>query len=832
MLVKHVAKGHFAAFVAVCCVLGISGCGTGGSSSTTPPPSVGTPGITFSSSALDFGTVLTSSLSATQVVTVTSSGTAPLVVSALSATGDYQFTANDCPNSSTTPASLAVGSTCKLTLQFSPFAPGTRAGVATVGTNVTAATVPTLSLTGVGGLTTDGISTGALSFGTVPLGSTSAAQNVTITASATAPLELSALTTAGDFTRSATNCSASLPAGSSCTVSLTFTPTALAARTGTLSIGSDVAASPQVVSLTGIGSQPPSVAGMPITVRALAGTTPIAGASLQLYAAGATGPRAGATALLAAGLVTDATGTASLTGYTCPTAATPVYLLAKSGKVGTALVPNTNTLLMTAIGPCGAIAAGSTYVVSESTSVAAGYALQQFYAAGGVIGASSTNLTGLTNAFGTATQLIDPTTGATPANLPSTTGPPTARVNTLANLLNSCVANATQCAGLYAAAQRNGVTPVNTLDALYNLAQAPSANTAAVYSQAQLSTAYSPALTATPSDFTLFFKYTGGGLNSPSTIGVDSTGSVWVANYFYVASKFTPQGVPVFQNGVGGLGLNNSYGLAVDLYDQAWIPDEQPFTPYGIGDVTILNPQGSSNFPGGGIQLGGFNYPLAVAIDPNGTTWVVDYGNSHLTLVNSLGTPTSGVSGYTTSLFAFPVAVAIDANHFGWIANQSNNTVTKVAPDGSSFVNYNCCMGASGIAIDQGNNVWVANFYGDSVSLISNAGVVIGNASYTGNGGLSRPQGIALDGNGNVWVANYRQTYLTELSGSGSTTPGTSLTPATGYGADAGLLEAYALAIDASGNIWVSNQGSNTVTKYIGLAAPVKTPLSALPKAP
>jgi hypothetical protein len=46
------------------------------------------------------------------------------------------------------------------------------------------------------------------------------------------------------------------------------------------------------------------------------------------------------------------------------------------------------------------------------------------------------------------------------------------------------------------------------------------------------------------------------------------------------------------------------------------------------------------------------------------------------------------------------------------------------------------------------------------------------------------------------------------------------------------LSDAFALAIDASGNLWISNAGSNTLTEFVGLASPVKTPLLALPKAP
>ena len=203
-----------------------------------------------------------------------------------------------------------------------------------------------------------------------------------------------------------------------------------------------------------------------------------------------------------------------------------------------------------------------------------------------------------------------------------------------------------------------------------------------------------------------------------------------------------------------------------------------------------------------------------------------------MTLLAKNGSPISGAIGYTTPLFAFPVVVAVDGNHFGWIGNQSDMTVTKVAPDGSSFVNYQCCNGASGIAIDAGNNVWVANYYGNSVSLISSGGAVLSNGTYTGAGSINHPQGIALDGKGNVFVANYRAGYLTELAGATAANPGASLSPVSGLGGDANLLEAFALAIDASGNVWVSNQGSDTVTKFIGLASPVKTPVVGLPAAP
>ena len=98
---------------------------------------------------------------------------------------------------------------------------------------------------------------------------------------------------------------------------------------------------------------------------------------------------------------------------------------------------------------------------------------------------------------------------------------------------------------------------------------------------------------------------------------------------------------------------------------------------------------------------------------------------------------------------------------------------------------------------------------------------------------LLRPfHAVAVDGAGTVWVTNYQGNSLSEIDGASSATPGTFLSPSTGFGSDASLLEPYALAIDSSGNIWVSNSGKNTLTEFIGVAAPVKTPLAGPPQTP
>jgi streptogramin lyase len=137
------------------------------------------------------------------------------------------------------------------------------------------------------------------------------------------------------------------------------------------------------------------------------------------------------------------------------------------------------------------------------------------------------------------------------------------------------------------------------------------------------------------------------------------------------------------------------------------------------------------------------------------------------------------------------------------------------------------------LAIDQLGNVWIANYYGNSVSELTSSGTDLSKGGYTG-GGVDHPQGIAIDGAGNVWIASYRgvPAVVTELAGASAAMPGVVLSPSSGLGADANLLEAYAIAVDASGNVWISNFGSNILTQFVGLAPPVRTPLSGPPAAP
>jgi hypothetical protein len=560
-----------------------------------------------------------------------------------------------------------------------------------------------------------------------------------------------------------------------------------------------------------------------------AGTLPMAGSSVQLYAAGTTGDGSAPTPLLNSPLTTDSTGTFTIANSApCPYSNSVLYLVARGGSAGAVGTPNSAAVMIAVLGQCSALKSGSSVVVDEATTIATAWAMAPFLSTGAQIGATTTNTSGVAMAAATAMSLVNLATGEAPGtSFPSTGVAPTARLNTLADVLNSCTTSSgpssLACTQLFSAATASGSAPANTLDAAMNIAKSPGANIAAIYDLSSASTAYLPALSAAPGDWTIFATYSGGGMNGPSSLSIDSQGNVWVANYFGIASLFSNTGAPVFASGLSGNGLLNSYGGAVDVNDTMWVANEQSTSSVnnGLGSVTLLNSAGSSPAQ---YTSGGLNFPIAVAFDTSGVAWVVNYGNSHITLMNGSGSPLSGTTGYTAASLEFPAAVATDSKCNAFVANQSGNTITRVLADGSAFTDYVVGQGPTSVAVDSADNVWSANFYANSVGLVSPAGTVLSGSGYTG-GGMNAPRSIAVDGSGNAWVVSEHGPSLAEFSSASSANYGTLLSPSSGWGADAKLLEPYSLAIDAAGNIWVSNYGNNTLTEFIGLAAPVKTPL-------
>jgi sugar lactone lactonase YvrE len=581
--------------------------------------------------------------------------------------------------------------------------------------------------------------------------------------------------------------------------------------------------------------------GVSFSGKVMAGTQPVSGASVQLYAAGSSGYGSAGKALLTGALTTNSTGAFTVpTAYDCPSSSSQLYLVAKGGNPGlTGSVNNASLALMTALGSCSSITSSTTVTMNEVATVASVAALAAFYSSGANIGASSTNATGLANAFGTASQLANMATGAAPgASPPIGLTVPSAKINTLADILNTCTATsgATACTALLTAATIPGSSsPADTLDAAYNILRDPANNIAALNALQPSTPIFTPVAPVPVPDWSLAATWSGAGMNRPTAMAFDSSGNAWVASYFSALTELPPLGTTgtAQQISSASAALLESFGLTIDASNNIWVSNEQSASSINNGNGNIVKFSSAGQVLSGtsGYSAGGVYYPQGIAADTTGNVWVVNNGDSQVSLLSSNGSAVNGATAWGAGQIFLPVAVAVDASHNAWVANQSATTITRVSADGSKITQISCCDGASGVAVDQAGNVWVANYFGNSISEVSNAGTVLLN-SQTG-GGVDHPQAVAIDGAGRVWISNLHKNTLSEFAGYNSSQPGAALSPSGGLGTDAQLGAPFAIAVDASGNIWATNSGgTNTVTVFIGLATPVKTPLLGTPQLP
>jgi hypothetical protein len=171
-------------------------------------------------------------------------------ISSISLTGTN---AADFARTTTCGTTLAASASCTISVTFRPTATGARTASVSIADNAPGSP-HTAPLTGTGtGVT---VTPTSLTFASQTVGTTSAAQTVTVrnvgTATLTGIVISDTGTNAGDFNET-TTCGASLNAGASCTVSVTFRPSARLSRTATLQISDSDPVSPQQVSLSGTG---------------------------------------------------------------------------------------------------------------------------------------------------------------------------------------------------------------------------------------------------------------------------------------------------------------------------------------------------------------------------------------------------------------------------------------------------------------------------------------------------------------------------------------------------------------------------------------------------
>jgi len=573
-----------------------------------------------------------------------------------------------------------------------------------------------------------------------------------------------------------------------------------------------------------------------------------------------------------------------------------VYLVASGGNPGNSQdMNNQAAVMMDALGPCSYLQQPNVFIwVNEVTTAAAAWALAPFMTSSTVagvsatrVGASATNSAGITNGFLHANLLANTTNGL-PATLPSNLTVETNKLYALANALASCVNSdgTTGCTPLFTAATpAGGSQPGDTLSAALNIVQHPGQNVNPVYEAALPQAPFPNLLQGHPNDWTMSLTVTGGGLYGPTALGVDSVGNVWLANYYGSVSAFNNQGTALSPAATAGTpasgGFANGtvgaiYGLAVDSNDNIFVANEAlGSTQNGnTGSISILNGATSGNTLGSVVTnsvvgSGGYGtayfydssiqYPESLAADSNGNIFIGDdngSASSYVTVYSGTGSLVRGGLGLPFGSGVF--GVSGDLAHGAWMANGANNTVTHADANGGIVSVSSCCNVPAGVATDAQGNAWVANYGNGSSngsvseigpgcdtnqvnrsSLCTGAGGTVVLLNQKTGGGLSSPQGIVVDAAQNVWVANLHAatgaTYvaLAELAGATNTlAAGTAISPAGGYGLDAGIQEAFSLGLDAGGNIWVSDTGASDAVMFFGLAAPTATPALPTPTAP
>jgi len=592
-----------------------------------------------------------------------------------------------------------------------------------------------------------------------------------------------------------------------------------------------------------------------------AGTQPVVGASVALFAAGSNGYGSLSTQIASA-LTTDTSGNFKITeGYSCPQPGSQMYLVATGGKVGQNGA-NPNLALMTALGSCNSLSS-SPVVLNEVTTVASAMAVAQFAADDALtgnasylyIGSSSGNSNGLVNSFATVNNLVDISTGRARFTVPAENAAvPYVQINTMADLLNACTAtgggvkgDGSTCSTLFTATDLLGtgsygtsITPKDTLQAAFNIAQHPVANygydldgAGNLFGLASSASPFQPILLKRPNDWSISLNYTeGGGLSAGSSVGsfaVDAVGNLWITDI--------KNGSVIEWNTVGAA-LSPETGfpagggpIAIDATGNIWVS--------GDGVLTELTNLGTPLpwSPFGGVSGGGSD----IAIDAQSNLWIPD--GVGISAFNQFGMLLSPLNGYTFDGIPDVSAVGIDSSNNVWVGASGDSNapghIAELANPGGQLIIASTLTGPAvpQVAADRAGDIWFidgeiceAKPYGGNGSILvpscMQVGAPVGGSTPPALT-LLKPAGIAIDGAGTVWVAGQGGTSNqgTVPAGVLPINPAGSPTNAIPYASSSLAAGTLRVAVDSSGNLWVL-LANNTMTEYVGVAVPAVTPIA------
>ena len=242
----------------------------------------------------------------------------------------------------------------------------------------------------------------------------------------------------------------------------------------------------------------------------------------------------------------------------------------------------------------------------------------------------------------------------------------------------------------------------------------------------------------------------------------------------------------------------------------------------------------------------------SVAVDRTGNVFFADIKNNVVwrldaatgTLTRVAGSWTAGFSGdngpATSAQLNEPWGVAVDAAGDLYIADGDNQRIRKVSNgvittvagngtagfggDGGPATNAEL-SGPTGVAVDAGGNLYIADMQNSRVRKVSNgvivtvagngSGLPSGDNGPATNAGLSGPWGVAVDSAGNLYVASGNS--IREVSSGVITTVAGNGTP--GYSGDNGPATSAQLsipggvALDSSGDLYIADTGNGRVRK-------------------
>jgi Abnormal spindle-like microcephaly-assoc'd, ASPM-SPD-2-Hydin/Beta-propeller repeat len=233
-------------------------------------------GVILSPSTLNFGKQVVGVAGQPLVVTLANLTSSPITVGKISFIGANSA---DFTEASTTCVTVAVGATCSISVTFTPSVTGAETATMSV-MDSDASSPQTIQLTGTGTAPASPVflTPNPVNFGNQGIGTTSAAQTVTLKNTSTGAVNNIVVSITGasaSLFAKTSACPATLAAGASCTISVTFTPTAIGIVSATLSVADSFAGSPQTATLTGTGTTTTAdftIAASPVSTTVAAGS--------------------------------------------------------------------------------------------------------------------------------------------------------------------------------------------------------------------------------------------------------------------------------------------------------------------------------------------------------------------------------------------------------------------------------------------------------------------------------------------------------------------------------------------------------------------------------